>query len=103
MVDAAMIVLSIGLAFRGWCLGDSENYAPAGFGNITRSLLQNPSFRESKRNRMEHEHKSEREPRSILQEAPMCVFLAMLGGDVLVNPVAVAEGSDMKGIEQWTR
>jgi hypothetical protein len=31
------------------------------------SLLQNPFFRESKRNRMEHEYESEREPRSILQ------------------------------------
>ena len=31
------------------------------------SLLQNPFFRESKRNRMEHEYKSKREPRSILQ------------------------------------
>src|SRR5208337_1705540 len=32
-----------------------------------KSLLQNPFFRESKRNRMEHEYESEREPRSILQ------------------------------------
>ena len=31
--------------------------------------MQNPSFRESKRKRMEHEYESEREPRSILQEA----------------------------------
>src|SRR5208337_3847191 len=31
------------------------------------SLLQNPFFRESKRNPMEHEYESEREPRSILQ------------------------------------
>src|SRR5208337_5271010 len=35
------------------------------------SLLQNPFFRESKRNRMEHEYESEREPRSILQ-VPLC-------------------------------
>src|SRR5208337_3153821 len=34
------------------------------------SLLQNPFFRESKRNRMEHEYESEREPRSILQVPP---------------------------------
>jgi len=32
--------------------------------------LQNPFFRESKRNRMEHEYESEREPRSILQVPP---------------------------------
>ena len=31
------------------------------------SLLQNPFFRESKRNRMQYEYESEREPRSILQ------------------------------------
>jgi len=44
------------------------------------SLLQNPFFRESKRNRMEHEYESEREPRSILQiphvftiVGPMCL------------------------------
>jgi hypothetical protein len=32
-----------------------------------KSLLQNPFFRESKRNRMQYEYESEREPRSILQ------------------------------------
>ena len=31
------------------------------------SLLQNTFFRESKRNRMQYEYESEREPRSILQ------------------------------------
>src|SRR5208337_618968 len=37
------------------------------------SLLQNPFFRESKRNRMEHEYESEREPRSILQVPPLTI------------------------------
>src|SRR5271157_700112 len=40
------------------------------------SLLQNPFFRESKRNRMEHEYESEREPRSILQ-VPQCFLKTM--------------------------
>jgi hypothetical protein len=35
------------------------------------SLLQNPFFRESKRNRMQYEYESEREPRSILQVPQM--------------------------------
>src|SRR5208337_1243893 len=45
------------------------------FSSATCSLLQNPFFRESKRNRMEHEYESEREPRSILQVPHMEIDL----------------------------
>jgi hypothetical protein len=37
---------------------------------LLKTLLQNPFFRESKRNRMQYEYESEREPRSILQVPP---------------------------------
>src|SRR5271157_5179688 len=65
------------------------------------SLLQNPFFRESKRNRMEHEYESEREPRSILQ-VPLGIDLyedALMRNTILiVLGVLVILGAMVGGI-----
>ena len=55
-------------ANRAWTINSDDN-------SREQSLLQNPLFRESKRNRIEHEYESEREHRSILQEAHKTNFM----------------------------
>ena len=60
------------------------------------SLLQNPFFRESKRNRMQYEYESEREPRSILQvplEDPF--FWAFITMSALLGATLVVSGSNL--------